>query len=326
MLGTANETERRPWRAGNAKAWTENDADDMAWRDGTTMNKHVHGVATCGLLLLTALAFPLVARGAACPIVSIGLDTMLATNSAGSILGEPVIQTFLTPGPQTAIRSITVWRVASQAQNGYGIHLYIGKVDSTGFPIHRSPLLDGPTLTRVGDGVHPTAFRFEFDPPFNLPRSGKYFFALVPRGGYWDLLSARDAYPDGDMWGGSRTCCSLIGYPTPLYRPADLIFTIEFCATTICAQAEEGEAAVLECPEGYVVGSVEFASFGTSRASAAASSPAVAIHLPGRWSTPPAWVKPGAPSQRAARCWATRAPGHPNDLQCRPPFVRWVPI
>jgi hypothetical protein len=124
------------------------------------------------------------------------------------------------------------------------MHLYITETDSTGYPRLLPPpaiVLDGPTVVHTdGDGVHPTPFHWEFDPPVVLPRPGTYvfFLAMDPCLVYFDVLSTgedRGLYPDGILWLSGRTGgCDLSGQYADAFPRADLIFKIEFCrsATT----------------------------------------------------------------------------------------------
>jgi hypothetical protein len=163
----------------------------------------------------------------------VGVDTSLATGLGGPILGESLGQGFLAP--DSLIRAITVWRIASESWNDTGLHLFITRADSSGKPVPNSILLDGPTLVRsLGDGIHPIPFRFEFDPPYALAGPGHYYFAIlgVPCSGFFDLLlSDRNPYVDGATWLSGRTYfsgCRLRDYPEQ-YPLVDFVFTIEFC-------------------------------------------------------------------------------------------------
>src|SRR5438876_11887708 len=94
------------------------------------------------ICLAVALAGPTAADD--CRSIHIGADPSLATGSASTILGKAVGETFRAA--TTRIKSITVWRVAVQDSLGFGIHLYICRVDSNGMPLTESLILDGPTF------------------------------------------------------------------------------------------------------------------------------------------------------------------------------------
>ena len=167
-----------------------------------------------------------------CVPITIGLDLSQAGNSAGVLFGDSPGQTFFAA--DTLLRSLTAWRVASQANNGFGIHLFITETDSTGRPDNLRIVFDGPTIVRTdGDGINPTPFHWYFDPPVSLPAPGTYAFFLSPAQcfAFCDVLSSggRDLYAAGNLWGSGRGC-ALGGYPHPVYG-ADLIFQIEFCST-----------------------------------------------------------------------------------------------
>src|SRR5207253_10012094 len=99
-----------------------------------------------------------------------------------------------------------------------------------------SPVIQhGPALHVLGDGVHPTKFEWDFDPPVVLPHRGLYAFFLqgpideCPT--FFDVLTrdGGDAYPEGHYWRGGRTdYCTLRFNPDPI-PDSDIVFTIEFC-------------------------------------------------------------------------------------------------
>jgi hypothetical protein len=187
-----------------------------------------------GLLLALAIcAFPWSGRcqAGACPSSLIGVDTSKADGIAGPILGEAEGETFLAA--DTLISSLTVWRIAPEDTSVWGWHLWITATDSTGAPAADRILLDGPVAYNFyGDGVHPIPIRFDFVPPFALPRPGKYYFALQPYpcGGFFDMLANNsNAYPDGDFWRNGRTSdCHLRNGPEE-FRSVDVVFSLEFC-------------------------------------------------------------------------------------------------
>jgi len=192
------------------------------------------GAALAALLAGLALAPP-AAGGVPCSIVAVGIDTSQATSSASPLLGEAPGQTFFAR--DTLIHSLTVWRIASEDTNLFGMHLYITRADSTGKPLLDQIVLNGPTLYNpYGDGIHPVPFQWLFDPPLTLPGTGHYafFLALSPCIlGYFDVLgreSQQDLFPDGSFWWTGRSAdCSLIGLNNnPV---ADLVFALEFCDT-----------------------------------------------------------------------------------------------
>jgi len=176
-----------------------------------------------------------------CAVDTVGIGPEWGTGQGALALGEAVGQVF-SAKEDTLISAITVWRWAGQDSNLAGWHLWIAKADSTGRPIPGSVLLDGPTLPgRYGDGITPTPFRFEFDPPFTLPGRGNYEFAINDSPCYGTIrLLANDnnAYAGGEAWLHYRSLeCLLRDYPGELAN-VDLIFQIEFCQTATPARAE----------------------------------------------------------------------------------------
>jgi len=168
-----------------------------------------------------------------CLPVSVGLDSSQADNSGGSLLGEGIGQTFLAA--DTLITSLTVWRV--QDEDAVGMHLYFVGVDSTGRPEYDNILLDGPSLYMLNGHE----FTFQFDPPFALPRPGKYAFFLftAPCIGLFDILATDhpDAYPDGEVWATGRSPCVMNGDLRSY--PADFCFRVEFCRDVVTATKRE---------------------------------------------------------------------------------------
>jgi hypothetical protein len=118
--------------------------------------------------------------------------------------------------------------------------LYISEVDSTERPIPTQLLLDGPSviLTTIGDGVTPERVDFVLDPPFALPRTGKFFFAIKDElcFGAADLLSdTTNSYPHGKAWitePATQLCEDLGCCPWDRGVNIDLIFDIVFCLSS----------------------------------------------------------------------------------------------
>lgn len=167
-----------------------------------------------------------------CAHVESGVDPNLANSSGGVILGEAVGQTFHADA--LLIESITVWRVAYEDTNQFGMHVYVTATDSLGRPNSRQVLASGPDVYHLfGDGTHPIEFEFVFDPPLSLPSIGNYYFTIqsVPCYGFWDLaaVDGLDYYPAGHAWANSRSLeCTLSPFAFS-YPSADLCFRIRYC-------------------------------------------------------------------------------------------------
>jgi hypothetical protein len=186
------------------------------------------------------------------PVV-VGVDTSCANSYTSVFLGEARGQTFAAASLN--IRRISVWRVAWEDTNVIGMHIFIMGVDPFGNPDPiNALLLNGPVVTvPYGNGHGPVRFDFVFDPPFHLPQSGTYCFALnaSPCWGDWDILAADTRspyinYPGGNLWAFGRTdFCDLRPYPLGVAN-ADLVFEMEFCNTTTPTRsATWGELKVL---------------------------------------------------------------------------------
>jgi hypothetical protein len=133
----------------------------------------------------------------------------------------------------TLIHSISVWRPARPESDAYARRLFITEADSLGRPITLNVLLAGPSIVnKVGDGVHPVEYRFVFDPPFALPRPGKYFFDILADefSAFYILATAKNSYPDGQAFlTGPTADCSRPATPHDRGPLLDLVFTVEFC-------------------------------------------------------------------------------------------------
>jgi hypothetical protein len=174
------------------------------------------------------------AMASSCAVDTVGLNPAWATGHDGPLLGEALGQVF--SARDTLIQAVTVWRWAAQDSNLAGWHLWIARADSAGRPIPGSVILNGPTLPgRVGDGLTPTPFRFDFDPPFSLPGPGNYELAIQDDpcfGTIQILLNSYNGYPGGEVWLHSRSLdCLLRDYPSE-FPGLDLIFQIEFCSSS----------------------------------------------------------------------------------------------
>lgn len=203
-------------------------------------------------VLLLNLGFSSVVHAMACLPMEIGVDPSLGESHADVRLGEAVGQSFYAETLQ--IESITVWRDANQDTNQFGMHIFVTKTDSLGQPDVLRVLASGPEVFHpFGDGVHPTEFRFVFDPPLRLPEAGNYYFAIqsVPCWGFWQILATGlDRYPNGHVWlNGKNDECNSGPYlrPFPLrYPDADLCFRIRYCdGTTPTKHHSWGQLKVL---------------------------------------------------------------------------------
>ena len=203
------------------------------------------------LVVVLSLGVGLKGASAQCLYTEIGIPPDSSNNSGSVFLGEALGQTFYAE--HTLIESITVWRVAWEGNSVYGMRIFVVPTDSLGHPDVASMLLAGPSVFHTdGDGVHPTAFEFVFDPPLRLPKIDYYEFAVQsdPCYGLWDILgvSGEDDYPNGVLWSHSRS----IDDPCPLRkRPerlpaADLCFRIRYCdGVTPTKKSSWGQLKVL---------------------------------------------------------------------------------
>lgn len=187
-------------------------------------------IAFCLLLLLGVTTRAGAARLTATACSPVGVDTSTASLQAAVFLGEAIGQTFFAT--DTLVASITVWRPAPFDTGYAGWHLYLFATDSLGMPDRQQLILNGPTVYNYfGDGVHPIAMRFVFDPPLSLPRPGEYemaFHAEPCDGQFYFLYDNRNHYPDGSAWLHGRSGCLPRSGPEG-FPLLDMIFEIVFC-------------------------------------------------------------------------------------------------
>jgi len=163
---------------------------------------------------------------------SVGVDISQWDEWAFGYHGRAVVQTFLAD--DTLISALTFWRSVNEDSAYFSLHLLIGETDSTGMPRTDRILVDWPNLLRVdGDGISPTEYRVEFNPPIALARRDTFaiYFVSDPCDGWFNLYMAQNApYAGGSLWktwpGGSP--CGL--RPNPQHDwDWDLCFKLEFC-------------------------------------------------------------------------------------------------
>ena len=190
------------------------------------------GALFCAGILIGA--FALAATADCVQVGDIHVDPALGNTHSGIFFGEAVGQTFHAEGP--LIESISVWRVAYQDTNQFGMHIFVMGTDSLGRPDLDQVFATGPEVYHLfGNGVDPTEFEFVFNPPLRLPENGNYYLAIQATSciGYFDLVSVRneDHYPAGSMWFHGRSFSD--GCPPRVFPQnfsyVDLAFRIRFC-------------------------------------------------------------------------------------------------
>lgn len=189
-----------------------------------------------GVLALLALSLGVGrAIAAPCTVDTIGIDWPLANNVSTPILGEQPGQTFTAP--ESLMTFLRVWRHASNDSNIIGMKLCLTATAPDGTPDLKQILYCGPTVVHFrSDHVHPTEFRWDFDPPFVLPYRGKFAFFILedPCMGRWDMLASENPplYPGGEMWYTSRSNCilgPLLQAGLISYFEYDHVFQAGFC-------------------------------------------------------------------------------------------------
>ena len=207
------------------------------------MKNRAHILLAASIALSLFLAGPIqdetgmgtVAWAQPCLPNTVSIDTSMANSHVVPWSGRAWGQVFLAP--DTLIQSITVWRRSLPEVNPAPMKLYISEVDSTERPITVQLLLDGPSvvLTTHPDTVTTERVDFVFDPPFALPRTGKFFFAIKDEicfAAFGLLSDTTNSYPHGKAWmaAPANLFCDDLGCCTwDFGGNIDLIFEIEFC-------------------------------------------------------------------------------------------------
>jgi len=193
------------------------------------------------LMPILALCIAGQAHAAVCPVDTIGIDASLSNGVTYPIFGEEPGQTFTAP--ESLLTFVRVWREAYDDSNGIGMKLCITETAPDGTPDLSRILYCAPTIVHLlSDHVHPTEFRWDFDPPIVLPYLGKFalFILQDPCIGLWDLLSTDQStiYSGGEMWYTSRSRC-ILGPPLQAglipYFEYDVVFQAGFCKDAVTA-------------------------------------------------------------------------------------------
>ncbi len=172
--------------------------------------------------------------GAPCLSDTVGIDPSLGTKSSGAVNGDCPGESFVTS--DTLMEFLRVWRTPSEAQFGIGMHLYVMGMGANGTPYQGSIIVDGPTIVHTdGDGLHPTEFKWTWDPPLVLPHAGGYAFFVTedPCIGFFDILASDNPalYAAGNMYLTKQGCVlgpnqtvDIVSYPQ-----YDVVFQVGFC-------------------------------------------------------------------------------------------------
>lgn len=167
-----------------------------------------------------------------------------------NFLGSAAGQDFLAT--DTLINSISVWREHYPGSTDYGFSMKLWIVDvspTNGVPQAYSVLFEGSTLFTPADSTAERHIKvtWAFDPPFQLPRTGRYAFFIQETclNISTVLYSNQNVYPDGMLWKTGRDISRVchLNIPCCHFPELDLIFEIEYCrpATTPVRRTTLGE-------------------------------------------------------------------------------------
>ncbi len=118
------------------------------------------------------------------------------------------------------------------------MRLYITEVELLGGGVLRPDpsriLLAGEQILAGGPSDVPIPIRYEFDPPFSLPRRGHFSFAIkVETLSCFGLFGLRadslGGYAEGDLWRTHAGFNCSYGNAPSWQEGRDLVFKIEFC-------------------------------------------------------------------------------------------------
>src|SRR5437773_11267174 len=101
-----------------------------------------HSPAQCRNLAVLALSLLAAPVSAQCSGPEVGVPPDSANTSGSVFDGEALGQTFYAD--RTGIESITVWRVAYEADYVYGMRIFVVPTDSLGEPDVRNMIAAGP--------------------------------------------------------------------------------------------------------------------------------------------------------------------------------------
>jgi hypothetical protein len=173
---------------------------------------------------------------AVCDTVSAGRFGDLGNFDYGVFDGRAANQVFLAQ--DTLITAITVWRHPQDYVNGTPMRLYITEVELLGGLLRPDPsriLLAGEQILAGGPSDVPIPIRYEFDPPFSLPRRGHFSFAIKVEtrscaGDFGLRADSLGGYAEGDLWRTKADPFDCSFGDSPLWQDGrDLVFKIEFC-------------------------------------------------------------------------------------------------
>ena len=196
------------------------------------------GMLALGLLVTVGSVAVAEAQGEIeCETVLAGHFANLGNFQHGVFDGRTADQVFLAA--DTLITAITVWRGEQDYENGTPMRLYLTEVEFQGGRFRPDPsriLLAGEQILAGGPSDVPIPIRYEFDPPFSLPRRGHFSFAIKVetqncRGAFTLRADSLGGYADGDLWRTKADPfdCTYFG-GVPLWQEGrDLMFKIEFC-------------------------------------------------------------------------------------------------
>ena len=187
-------------------------------------------VGAAAILIAAIPLAPSVAAAGSCPT-----PFAVAVDTTGSQLYQVVYdartlgETFVAE--QTLISAITVFRTPVETPLAQPLTLFLSSVDSEGVPISTNGV-EGPTSSfPPSDAVHPAVCRFEFDPPYELPRPGTYFFSVRAgcTGSAALVVQPNSPYTGGQAWLTKRSFECVLSPVEDGWPDQDLAFTIEFC-------------------------------------------------------------------------------------------------
>lgn len=177
-----------------------------------------------------------------CDTVSVGRAGDLGNFNYGVFDGRAANQVFLAE--DTLITAVTVWRGSQDFVNGTPMRLYITEVELLGGLLGPDPsriLLAGEQILAGGPSDVPIPIRYEFDPPFSLPRRGHFSFAIKVEtlscaGDFILRADSLGGYAEGDLWRTHADPFDCSYGNSPRWQEGrDLVFKIEFCLPPVAA-------------------------------------------------------------------------------------------
>ncbi len=172
---------------------------------------------------------------AGCATAHVGIDTVGA-NAATTVFDGRGEGQVVYMWRDTIVTSFTVYRAVYEDSFPRFARLFVTNSDLNGRPVVSSVIYAGPIIQAgFGDGIHPTPFVFDINPPLVLPHRGLYYFNVTEAtcfGAFFLLEDTTNRYLFGGEWRTGKLGCDprAPGSLASFYTVTDLIFDVATCS------------------------------------------------------------------------------------------------